>query len=95
MFSSMMHLQLIFIYYFFKFIYFREGGRGRERGRLGILRVLRADSEGQSGAQTQETWDHDLKQSQVLNWLSHPGTPKVNFYIWCEMRIKVFFSPYI
>ena len=26
------------------------------------------------GARTHEPWDHDLKQSQTLNQLSHPGT---------------------
>ena len=34
---------------------------------------------GWCGAQIHEPWDHDLSWSQALNWLSHPGAPKVLF----------------
>ena len=29
-------------------------------------------------ARTHELWDHDLSQSWRLNWLSHPGAPKIS-----------------
>ena len=28
------------------------------------------------GARTHKPWDHDLSWSWILNWLSHPGTPR-------------------
>ena len=32
-----------------------------------------------SNSQAFKLWDHDLSQSQPLNWLSHPGAPEVLF----------------
>ena len=61
------------------------GGREEERGREGSgippkqglcspevgLQLIRC------GAPTHEPWDHDLSQSQMLNWLSRPGAPRI------------------
>ena len=42
------------------------------------------------GAPTHEPWDHDLSQSQMLNWQSHPSTPWIFFYICINAFISCF-----
>ena len=71
-------LKCLFIYFFWE----RErdmsqGGAGREgeRGSEGLCWQQRA----WCGAPTHKPWDHDLNQSQMLNWLSHPGAPPFLF----------------
>ena len=32
-------------------------------------------------------WDHDLSQRQMLNWLSHPGTPSIFFFFFHDAFI--------
>ena len=51
---------------------------GRERGRHRIWSRFQALSWQHTAwlrASTSKLWDHDLSQSQMLNRLSHPGTP--------------------
>ena len=81
---------------FLKFIYFwdrerqreteHEQGRGRERGRHRIwngLQALSCQHRAWHRAWTHGPGDHDLSWSQMLNWLSHPGTPDYfPFYCW-------------
>ena len=52
-------------------------GRGRERERHRIWSRLQALS-CQHRAKCRP-WDHDLSQSQTLNWLSHQGSPTWEF----------------
>ena len=55
-----------------------EHGRGQELGRHRIwsrLQALSCQHRAWHGVQTHKPWDHDLSQSQTLNWLSHPGAP--------------------
>ena len=33
------------------------------------------------GAQIHKPWGHDLSWCQMLNWLSHPGTPTLQFWL--------------
>ena len=54
----------------------REGDRVRSR-----LQALICQHRAQHRAQTHEPWDHYLSQSQVLNRLSHPGTPGIYFQV--------------
>ena len=57
-----------------------ERTRSWERGRHRIQSRLQAPScqhRAQRGARTHEPWDHDLSWSQLLNRLSHPGTPEL------------------
>ena len=59
-------------------------GRGRERGRHRILNRLQALScqhKAQCGAQTHESWGHNLSRNQKLNLLSHLGAPNMVF-LW-------------
>ena len=87
------------------FIYFwerqreHEQGRGRvrERGRHRIwsrLLALSCQHRARCGAWTHELWDHDLSQSQMLNQLSHPGTPRnLDFnksarWFWHKLEFK-------
>ena len=80
--------ETLIIINFFKivFIYLREREtlkeREHEQGRG-------AEGEGQAGSHWagSPTWDlipglwgHDLSQSQMLNWLSHPGPPGFYFF---------------
>ena len=54
------------------------GDRERERGRHRIwsrLQALSCQHRGRRGAQTHGPQDHDLRWSQTLNQLSHPGAP--------------------
>ena len=40
------------------------------------------------GAQTHEPRDHDLSQSRMINWPSHPGTPVSNiFNSWRDAQL--------
>ena len=55
-----------------------EWGRGRERRRHRIqsrLQALSCQHRARSRARIHEPRDHDLSRSQMLNRLSHPGTP--------------------
>ena len=76
-----MFLFFIFVFFFF-FVFLRESrsatGEGRERGRHRMQSRFQAPScqhRAWHGAQTHKPWDHDLSQSQTLNWMSHPGAP--------------------
>ena len=71
---------------FLMFIYFWERereavceqGGSRERGRHRIwsrFQALSCQHRAWCGARTHKLWDHDLRQSQMLNRLSHPGAP--------------------
>ena len=76
-FSSFLFLMCI---YFWERAHKREceRGRGRERGRHRIgsrLQALSCQHRARCRAHTHKPWDHDLSRSQMLNWLSHPGTP--------------------
>ena len=63
-----------------------------ERGSQRIwsrLQALSCQHRAQCRARTHELWDHDLSQSQILNWLSHSGTPSLfffNVYFWERER---------
>ena len=62
----------------------QQQGRGRDRGRRRIRSRLQAPScqhRARHGAQTHGLGDHDLSQSQTLNWLSHPGAPLKDTFI--------------
>ena len=55
-----------------------ELGKGRERWRHRIwsgLQALSCQHRIQCGARAHKLWDHDLRRSQMLNQLSHPGAP--------------------
>ena len=67
------------------FIYFWEreresvSGGEVERGRHRIwcrLQALSCQHIAWCGTRTHRPPDHDLSRSQMLNWLSHPGTPE-------------------
>ena len=49
----------------------REGDTESEVG----SRLQAISTEPNVGLELTELWDHDLSQSQTLNWLSHPGAP--------------------
>ena len=55
-----------------------EWERGRERGRHRIRSSLQALS--WCGFWTHRLQDHDLSQSRLLNWLSHPGAPQMSTF---------------
>ena len=63
------------------FIYFWEkdraqAGEGREKGRHRMrsgLQALSCQHTVQHGAWTHKQWDHDLSQSQTLNWAPQPS----------------------
>ena len=58
------------------------GGAEKEGDRIwSRIQDLRCQHRAQWGAWTEEPWDHDLSRSQMLNQLSHPGTPDVEFKI--------------
>ena len=78
-------------FFFFTFFYIylflrereREQGWGRERRRHRMrsrLQALSCRHKVQYRAQTHKLWDHDLSQSQMFNWLSHPGDPRILFF---------------
>ena len=50
----------------------RERGRHRIRSRL---QILSCQHRAWHGAWTHKPWDHDLRWSRTLNWLSQPGAP--------------------
>ena len=53
-------------------------GEGQKRGTHRIwsrLQTLSCQHRAQCRAQTHKLWDHVLNQSQMLNWMSHPGAP--------------------
>ena len=58
----------------------KRGGRWREREK---------DTPCWPGSPTQGLipgpWDHDLSQRQMLNGLSHPGTPKRWQFVWLTL----------
>ena len=66
------------------FVYFSERdrhkrGKSRERGRHRIqikLQALSCQHRARCGARTHKPLNHDLSWSQMLNQLSHPGTPR-------------------
>ena len=63
------------------FTYF-FGGRCRERGRHRIqsrFQALSCQHRAQCGARTHRLWNHDLSQSRMPNWLSHPGAPNTYY----------------
>ena len=49
------------------------------------LQALSCQHRAWCGAQTHELWDHDLSQSRMPDWLSHPGAPPTDMF-------KVFYS---
>ena len=78
----------LFFFLMFLFIFEtereHEQGRGRERGRHRIqsrLQALSCQHRVWCGARTHESWDYDLSRSQMLNQLSHPGTPQFSTFI--------------
>ena len=82
---------LFFYFYFLTFIHLWETERDRTRvgkgQREGDTHTQRSRLKAPScqhraphKAQTQELWDHDLSQSRILNWLSHPGTPWDSYF---------------
>ena len=53
-------------------------GRDRERERDRIRsrpQALSCQQRARLEARTHRPWAHDLSQSRILNWLSHPGAP--------------------
>ena len=78
---------LVFSNFFNVYLFLRETEtehkqeRGRNRGRHRIqsrLHALSCQHRARCGAGTHKLWDHDLSWSQMLNWLSHPGAPKLD-----------------
>ena len=62
-----------------------EPRRGRERGKHRLqsrLQALSCQHRAGCGARTHKLWDHDVSQSWMLIWPSHPGTPKLDFLKW-------------
>ena len=51
-------------------------GRSRERETEDLKKVLYWQQRAQCGAWTHKPRDHDLSQSRMLNWLSHPHAPR-------------------
>ena len=69
-------------------------GRGRERGRQRIqcrLQALSCQHSAPCGARTHKLWDHDLSQSWILNWVSHPGA-SMDTIISPILQIEKFFK---
>ena len=68
------------IFFFLMFIYFGEresiGEGQRKRGTEDLKPEI---AESQWGAGNHEPWSYDLRQSQMLNQLGHPGTPNWPF----------------
>ena len=63
----------------------KQGRGDRERGGQRIWsrpQALSCQHRAWWEAQTHKMWDHDLSQSQMLNWLSHPGVPWPSVNIW-------------
>ena len=58
-----------------------EWWRGRERGRQNLKQAPGSELSAETpmwGSNSQiRPQDHDLSQSQTLNWLSHPGAPRL------------------
>ena len=71
---------------------------GAERGRHRIRSRLQAPScqhRARCGTRTRKPRDHDLSQSQTLNWLNHPGAPdcfnllKIQYIqVFCNLKMK-------
>ena len=64
---------------FLKFIYLREREGGAERETEDPKQALCWQQRAWCGTRTQELGDHELSQSQMLNWLSHPGGLNCSF----------------
>ena len=59
-----------------------EGGAEREGDKIwSRLQAPSCQHRAQCEVQTHKQWDHDLNQSQMLNWMSHPGTLWWSFFI--------------
>ena len=90
----------LFIYLFLTFIYFwdrdrawtGEGQRGRHRI-WNRLQALSCQHRARRGAQTHGPWDHDLSQSWLLNWLSHPGAPSFSTFKNLSFSVALWNSP--
>ena len=76
-------------------VYFWEREResvsrgGRDRGthrNQSRLQALRCQHRAWHRPRTHEPQDHDLSQSQMLNWLSYPGAPKCFFNVCLFLR---------
>ena len=64
------------VYLFWERVREREREREREGGAKRIWRgLLYWQQRAPYRAWTNEPWDHDLSQGQMLNWLSRPGIP--------------------
>ena len=66
-----------FFFYVYSFLRDRAwGGEGqREREAQNPKQAPSCQHRAWCGTWTHELWDHDLRWSQSLNWLSHPGGP--------------------
>ena len=69
------------------------GGSEREGDRIwSRFQALRCLHRAQHGAWTHKPWDHDLSQSRMLHWLSHPGAPrKINIFRWLAWNVPLVF----
>ena len=70
-------LFVCFVFHFWKRERMSEGGEERDRGTEDPKQALCWQQRTQCRAWTHEMWDHDLSWSWMLNWLSHPGAPRV------------------
>ena len=56
-------------------------GRGRVGKREDLKQALHCQHRAWHEVQPHELWDHDFSQSQMLNWLSHPGNTELHILI--------------
>ena len=65
-----------------------EQARGRERWKQNRsrLQALSCQHRAWCGARTHKRWDHDLRWSRTLNWLSHPGAPVLFPFLMCLLE---------
>ena len=78
---------------FFYCLFLREerawaGERQRERGTEDLRQAPPWQQRAWWGAWTHKLWHHDLSQSQVLNWLSHPGAPPLPILIKIKIKLN-------
>ena len=77
--DMVIHLKKFFnVYFWERGRQSMSAGRGRERAKHRIrsrLQTLSCEHRARCGSQTHRLQDHDLNQSRMLNWLSHPGAP--------------------
>ena len=76
--STLKRSMFLFFLRFYLFIWEREWestSRGTTRGRWKSSLLTEQGAWRPTWGSIPGPWDHDLSQSQMLNWLGHPGAP--------------------